>query len=122
MFVEGLRVYGYHGVHPEERSLGQRFVVDVRVRADLRPAAASDEPGETVSYSAVAKRAQAIVGGPPRRLLEAVAEELAGGLLAEFPAASAVTVTLRKPEAPVKGAHFEAVGVRIHRERGGADS
>ena len=29
----------------------------------------------------------------------------------------AVTVTVRKPEAPVKGVFFDAVGVRVRRER-----
>jgi len=41
VFLEGLRFYGYHGVNPEERALGQRFVVDVYLAADLRQAGRS---------------------------------------------------------------------------------
>jgi dihydroneopterin aldolase len=117
VFLEGLRCYGYHGVNPEERVLGQRFVVDVAVEADLRAAGQTDDLAQTISYSEVARRVQAIVEGEPRDLIEAVAEAVAADLLAGFPAATAVTVTLRKPEAPVKGVFFDAAGVRIRRSR-----
>jgi dihydroneopterin aldolase len=118
VFVEGLECYGYHGVHPEERRLGQRFSVDVSIETNLRTASASDDVSQTISYSAVAKRARAIIEGPPRNLIEAVAEEIADTMLAEFPAAESVTVTLRKPNAPIKGAVFAAAGVRVRRSRG----
>ncbi len=121
VFLEGLRFYGYHGVNPEERALGQRFVVDVHLAADLGRPGRSDDLGDTVSYSAVAKRVRAIVEGPPRQLLEAVAEEIATALLAEHPSVGSVTVTLRKPEAALKGIIMEAAGVRVRRSREGTD-
>jgi len=120
VFLEGLRFYGYHGVNSEERALGQRFVVDVQLAADLRQAGRSDDLGDTVNYSAVAKRVRAIVEGPPRELIETVGEEIATALLAEHPLARSVTVTLRKPEAALKGIIMDAAGVRIRRSRGGA--
>ena len=117
VFLEGLRFYAYHGVNPEERAQGQRFVVDVRVVADLREAARSDDLNRTINYSSVYKRVRAIVEGPPRDLIEAVAEEIAAALLTEFPAAEAVTVTVRKPGVALKGAILDAAGVRVHRTR-----
>ena len=47
----GITLYGYHGARPEERTLGQRFVVDVDLEADLRNAGATDDLDATVSYS-----------------------------------------------------------------------
>lgn len=117
ILLEGLTCYGYHGVHAEERRLGQRFVVDVTIGTSLREASASDDLGQTISYSAVAKRARAIVEGPPRQLIETVAEAIATGILDEFPRAESVTVTLRKPNAPMKGMVFTAAGVRVRRSR-----
>lgn len=117
VFVEGLECYGYHGVHPEERRLGQRFSVDVAVATSLGEAGATDDVKQTVSYSAVARRARAIVEGPPRHLIETVAEDIASAVLADFPRATAVTVTLRKPNAPIKDTVFAAAGVRIRRSR-----
>jgi dihydroneopterin aldolase len=117
VFLEGLRFYAYHGVNPEERVQGQRFVVDIHLATDLRAAGLSDDLTQTVNYSAVYKRVRAIVEGPPRDLIEAVAEETASALLAEFPLITAATVTVRKPEVALKGAMLDAAGVRIHRKR-----
>lgn len=117
VFLEGLRFYAYHGVNPEERTLGQRFLVDVRVETDLRAAGQSDDLNETISYSAVYKRVRAIVEGEPRDLIETVAEEIASAVLTEFGRAQAVTVTLRKPEVAIKGAMLDAAGIRIRRTR-----
>ena len=120
VFLEGLRFYAYHGVNPEEKAQGQRFTVDVALRTDLRGAGESDDLSQTVSYSAVYKRVKAVVEGLPRDLIEAVAEEIARVILAEFPAVERVTVAVRKPEAPVTGAMLDAAGVRITRVRSGA--
>ena len=105
----------------EEQALSQRFVVDDHLAADLRRAGRSDDLGDTLNYSAVAKRVRAVVEGPPRELIEAVAEEIATALLAEHPLARPVTVTLRKPEAALKGVIMEAAGVRVRRSRQDAD-
>ncbi len=117
ILLEGLACYGYHGVHPEERRLGQRFSVDITIGTDVRPASASDDVSQTISYSAVAKRARAIIEGPPRNLIETVASEIASAILAEFPRAERVSGTLRKPNAPMKGMVFAAAGVTIRRSR-----
>lgn len=116
VFLEGLHFYAYHGVNPEERAQGQRFLVDVALATDLRAAGRGDDLNQTIDYSAVYERVRAIVEGPPRQLLEAVAEELAAALLAAFPA-TAVTVTVRKPEVALQGAFLGAAGVRVRRTR-----
>ncbi len=117
VFLEGLRFYAYHGVNPEERAQGQCFTVDVRLATDLREAGRTDDLRRTINYSAAFKRVRAIVEGPPRDLIEAVAEEIAEALLADFPAARSVTVTVRKPEVALKGAILDAAGISIHRVR-----
>lgn len=117
VFLEGLRFYAYHGVNPEERVQGQRFLVDIRLVADLRAAGEADDLARTLNYSTAYKRVRSIVEGEPRNLIEAVAEEIAAALLADFPDAAAVTVTVRKPEVALKGAILDAAGVRIHRRR-----
>ncbi len=117
VFLEAVRFYAYHGVNSEERVQGQRFVVDIRLATDLRAAGVTDDLTLTVNYSAVYKRVKAIVEGPPRDLIEALAEDIASALLADFATSTAVTVTVRKPEVALKGAMLDAAGVRIHRTR-----
>jgi dihydroneopterin aldolase len=117
ILLEGMRFYAYHGFNPEERVLGQRFVVDVVLAVDLRQAGRSDDLADTVSYSAVYKLVRRIVEGEARNLIEAVAEEIATAILAKHEPVARVTVTVRKPEVPMKGAMLDAAGVRITRDR-----
>lgn len=51
LILRGLKFHGYHGVKPEERTLGQKFVVDVDAWMDLREAGKSDCLSDTVSYT-----------------------------------------------------------------------
>jgi dihydroneopterin aldolase len=120
IFLEGMRFYAYHGVNPEEQSLGQRFLVDVELSADLQAAGQSDDLADTINYSAVYQQVRAVVEGPPRALIEAVAEEIASVLLAQF-AVSRVVVTVRKPEVALRGAFLKAAGVRIVRTSAESD-
>jgi dihydroneopterin aldolase len=117
ILLEGMRFYAYHGVNPEERTLGQRFTVDVVLAVDLRRAGQSDDLADTVSYSAVYKLVRQIVEGEPRQLIEAVAEEIAAAILAGFAPVASVAVTVRKPEVAMKGSMLDAAGVRITRSR-----
>ncbi len=117
ILLEGMRFYAYHGVNPEERALGQRFMVDVVLAVDLRRPGQSDDLADTVSYSTVYKVVRGIVEGEPRDLIEAVAEEIAAAILTGFPDVARVTVTVRKPEVPMKGSLLDAAGVRITRSQ-----
>lgn len=117
ILLEGMRFYAFHGVHAEERKLGQRFSVDLTLSLDLRQAGRSDDLAQTVSYSEVFRTVRRIVEGEPRALIEAVAEDIATTVLVEYPRVAGIEVTLRKLEAPIKGAMLDAAAVRIRRWR-----
>lgn len=117
LLLEGLRFYGYHGVFPEEQTLGQRFVLDVYLELDLRAAGVADELEATVDYFAVYDVVRAIVEGEPRKLVETVVEDCARAVLESFPAVNAVDITMRKPGAPIHAPALDAVGARIRRVR-----
>ena len=117
IFLEGMRFYGFHGVNPEEQTLGQRFVVDLAVSADLRQAGRTDDLSATISYSAVFKVVRPIVEEQRFDLLEALAESIVAAILRDFEMAEGVMVTVRKPGVAIKGAILDAAGVRIHRHR-----
>lgn len=116
IILSGMVFYGHHGVNRAERELGQRFVVDVELAKDLSPPGLSDDLAMTVNYASVFKVAREVVEGEPCNLIEAVAERLAGFLLARFPV-EAVRVRVRKPWAPVKGSVLDSVAVEIVRNR-----
>ena len=116
IIFEGLTFYGYHGVNPEERALGQRFVVDLKLYLDLRPAGESDDLARTVNYSALAKIVRRVVEGPACNLIETVAERIAAAVLAEA-GGTAVRVRVARPWAPLKGLAAGTAAVEIYRRR-----
>lgn len=113
--LRGVRAHGHHGVYPDERREGQEFVVDVAMRVDTRPAAASDDVADTVHYGEVAEAIAAIVAGDPVDLLETLCARISDAVLA-YPPVRAVTVTVHKPSAPIP-VPFGDVSVTVHRER-----
>ncbi len=113
--LDGMVFYGYHGVSPAERELGQRFVVDLEVERDLSAAAASDDPKDTADYSRMYETVREVVEGPGRKLLEGVAEEVARRILNEFNVDS-VRVRVKKPHVPMRGAVLDHAAVEIFRE------
>lgn len=103
IILKDMAFYGYHGVLPEERQRGQVFFVDVEVECDLHPAGHSDDLQDTVDYRDLYGRVEAVLAGPPKALLEAVAEEVAHRIL-EVERVQAVRVEVRKPHVQLGGA------------------
>jgi len=116
IILSNLAFYGYHGVKPEENAIGQKFFVDVAISADLSRAGKTDDLALTVNYGEVYRLIKDIVTNSRFRLIEALAERIAGDILASCPAAGAVTVTVKKPEAPIPGI-FGYAAVEITRAR-----
>lgn len=114
ILLEGLAFFGRHGVFPAERELGARFVVDVELEADLAPAGRSDHLEDTVDYSHAYEVVRQVVEGESCHLIEAVAERIAGRLLA-LERVERVTVRVRK-RPPLPG-EFAAFGVEVTRPR-----
>lgn len=115
--LTGLKVRGNHGVFEHEKRDGQEFLVDITVWLDLAEAAATDDLQHTMHYGELAQRAAAIVGGPSRDLIEAVAAEIADDVMTDE-RAYAAEVTLHKPSAPIP-LSFNDVAVTIRRSRRG---
>jgi dihydroneopterin aldolase len=113
--LEGMIFYGLHGVDPAEKALGQRFVVDLEVERDLRRPGRTDEVADTVNYAQLYRIARAVLEGPSKNLIEAVAEEIARRVAETCAGVDAVRVRVRKPEVPIKGSILGAATVEIER-------
>jgi dihydroneopterin aldolase len=94
--VHGLELRGYHGALEDEQRTGQRFVFDVELSAH-DAGVRSDQLADTVDYTAVVARIEAISGEQRFNLIEALAAAIADDLLERFPVAR-VRVRVRKPE------------------------
>ena len=116
IILEGMQFYGYHGVNPEERALGQPYVVDLAVELDLSGPGKSDRLEDTVSYPRLYRSVKTVVEGQSKNLLEATAEAIANTVLAEFEV-DAVLVRVKKPRPPIRGSVIENAAVEIYRTR-----
>ncbi|MFT4148072.1 MAG: 2-amino-4-hydroxy-6-hydroxymethyldihydropteridine diphosphokinase [Micrococcaceae bacterium] len=110
----GIKAYGYHGVLVSEQQQGQEFIVDVALKADTSKAGYSDDLSHTINYAQVVDLVVDRIEGEPVQLIEALAEEIAQGILAKFDAKS-VKVTVHKPHAPIDH-DFQDISVTIKRE------
>ena len=117
IILEGMRFYGFHGVNPEERVLGQEYLVDLSVEMDLSVAGDSDRLEDTISYAHIYRAVRDVMEGEPRNLLEAAAQSIARRVLDEFPVDS-VAVKVKKPHPPIRGSVIENATVEIMRTRG----
>lgn len=119
VMLEGLEVYAHHGVSPEERSTGGRYVLDIEFWLEHCPACLSDELGDTVDYAALAYRALAVVRESSYRLLERLATRVAEEILAAFPV-DRVRVRATKP-APPLDVHLARASVTVELRRADAE-
>ncbi|GMH34089.1 hypothetical protein BSKO_01923 [Bryopsis sp. KO-2023] len=113
--LRDLAFHAFHGVLPEERTLGQIFQVDVTMFCDLRKAGASDEVEDTTDYSEIFKQVRQIMEGDPVNLIEHLAERIAQDILKEHARVKEVEVEVRKPQCAIPGMHASHVGVAIRR-------
>ena len=120
IFVTGLIIHAHHGVMEHEAHVGQRFVLDLELAADLSDASHSDKLIDTISYSAIVEVASAAFTAQSYKLVEAAAGAVADAILAAFGRISSVRVTVHKPQAPI-AAIFTDVGVTRLRTRDGDD-
>lgn len=115
--LAGITLYGYHGARPEERTLGQRFVVDVDLYADLRTAAATDALEATVNYSEVYRLVAEIVEGEPVNLLETLGERIIRSVIDRFPEIEHARVRIAKPGVAIADSVLREASVTINRTR-----
>jgi dihydroneopterin aldolase len=116
--IAGLVLFARHGVNEAEKKLGQRFILDLLLELDVAESARSDQLADTIDYGEVVAIAEAAFRARRFYLIEAVAAHVAAAILAHFPRATSVRVTVRKPSAPVP-AVIDHVAATVTRKRDG---
>lgn len=116
IIIHGLEVFAHHGVLPEEKRDGQFFYLDIELNVDLSAASVSDNLNDTINYDEVCRIAGDVMTANVYDLIEKAAGEVCSALLDAFPDIKRVTLTLRKPSAPVCR-KVDYAAVRLIRER-----
>ena len=114
--IRGLEVVCRHGVNDFEKVEPHPFIFDADVETDFFSATQSDCLDGTVNYSSVCKLITGIAQNNVFNMIEKLAYECAFSVMETFPAVKKLTLTVWKPEAPMK-CRFEKVGVTFSVER-----
>lgn len=112
--ISNIRIYAYHGVLEEEKKTGQYFYVSAALEVDTRAAGRTDDLSRTIHYGYVTETICDVMTGASYDLIETCAEKVAEAILTSYQGVKAVTVEIRKPDAPIER-DFEDVSVRIRR-------
>ena len=110
--IRRLRVVCHIGVPDEELAVPQELRVSVTISISTPFAEMADDLGRTLDYAALATGIQSLAADRPRRLIETLASDIAGHVLA-CPVAAGVEVTVEKFILP----ETDCVAVRLRREK-----
>ena len=110
--LSNLDFYAFHGVLPQERTVGGSYLVDVALEVNVAPSAYNDDALDgTVNYATVYEIVKAEVQ-VPSKLLEHVVMRIARRLLDELPLVSCADISLTKVNPPM-GASCKGASVRL---------
>ena len=113
--IKDLEIIGFHGAIPEEKVLGQKFVLSFELDVDLRQAGKNDDLTKTVHYGELAQKVEEEFTKTSYDLIEKAAEEICEFVLLNYPLVKKVKLLLKKPWAPTSK-HVEYVAVEIERK------
>ena len=100
--LNNIVVYGYHGVHPEEKSLGQRFEIDLEYRLSNPAFPWKDEERATVSYVNAHNIVSQVCAEQSFNLIETLGNRIVEEMRARF-SVDLIIVRVRKPSVPIHG-------------------
>lgn len=114
--IDNLIVFANHGVFDEEKTMGQRFMISLRLYTDVATPAKSDDITKSVNYGEVCEFVTEFTKTHRSKLIETAAENIAYALLLRYPLLTGVDVQLKKPWAPI-GLPLDNVLVNVARKR-----
>ncbi len=114
--IDNLIIFANHGVFDEEKTMGQRFMVSLRLYTNIAKAAKTDDITDSVNYGEVCEFVTEFTKTHRSKLIEKAAQDIAYALLLKYPLLGAVEVQFKKPWAPI-GLPLDNVLVNVRRSR-----
>lgn len=114
--LKNMIFYGYHGLHEAERTLGQRFALDISVTSDPELDAKVKTLHDTIDYTKVFELLKEHVETYKYHLLEKLANEIVEAVLDAFDLVQKVELKIRKIAVPINGT-LDFVELEMTRDR-----
>ncbi|WP_297520525.1 2-amino-4-hydroxy-6-hydroxymethyldihydropteridine diphosphokinase [uncultured Clostridium sp.] len=99
--IKDFEVFGNHGVFAEEKTLGQKFVLDIILNLTTEEAAKTGDLTKSVHYGELAHKLEVEFKKNSYDLIETVAEKMTEFILLEYELVESVKIRVKKPWAPV---------------------
>ena len=106
-----MKFYSYHGVLPQENTVGAEYKVSLDIETDFSEATATDNLEGTINYAEIHEAVKEEMN-IPAKLLEHLAYRISKRLFADFPNIKSIEITILK-ENPPMGADCKNVGVKV---------
>ena len=100
--LKNIVVYGFHGVHPEEKSLGQRFEIDLEYRLKNPANPWKDEERATISYVNAHNVISRVCAEKSFNLIETLGNRIIEEMR-DYYSVDIIVVRIRKPSVPIQG-------------------
>ncbi len=116
IIIEEMEFYAFHGHYQEEQIVGNRFLVDLEMDADLTDAADSDNLDDAVNYQQAYQIIKYEMRQTKSNLLENIGKRILDALYAEMEGINKATIRIRKLNPPM-GGPIKSVGVKMSRKQ-----
>lgn len=116
IYIKDLEIFANHGVFNEEKTLGQKFILNIEVSLSLREAAKTTNLTKSINYGELCHNIEKEFTSKTFDLIESAAENLAEYILLKYTLASSVKIKLKKPWAPILR-HLEYAAIEIKRSK-----
>ena len=111
IYLRNVRFYAFHGVLPQERIVGNDYLVNLVLDYDFSSAMQTDELQGTLNYAEVYQKVREEMA-VPSKLLEHVAGRIAHRLFSDFPEIQKLQLSITKVNPPM-GADSDGAGVEV---------
>lgn len=111
IYLRNVRFHAFHGVLPQERIVGNDYLVNLVLDYDFSSAMQTDDLQGTLNYAEVYQKVREEMA-VPSKLLEHVAGRIAHRLFSDFPEIQKLQLSITKVNPPM-GADSDGAGVEV---------
>ncbi|MDD2634767.1 MAG: dihydroneopterin aldolase [Bacteroidales bacterium] len=116
IFISDMEFFAFHGHYPQEKTSGNKFLVDLTMYGATQKAELSDDLKDAINYQIAYALIRDVFKNTKSNLLEKIASDILTAIFNEFPELEKTKVKIKKINPPM-GGQIGAVGVEIMRER-----
>lgn len=114
--IEDMEFFAYHGCFEEEKIIGNKFLVNIKIEANCSKAALTDNLEDALNYQTIyqyIKKEMAIKSN----LLEHVAQRIINSIQNDFPTIENILIKISKMNPPIEGV-MRCVSVSLKSKKG----